>query len=93
MESAFFADTAVKRADLVAVNDAMRRWHAQIGSEQSFLLPLEEFTNEGATELVNWLGFPGCTVHQTPHANDPDSSFVGSDYHDDYAGVKLTCKP
>ena len=106
-----FRRKSVTKLMLDQVNEVFASWHRRITNARmevnvrmprSYLMALEEFTPEGATQLAQWLGFP-CSFDALPHANDPDSydsvapaptsrpKSWGKDYFMDYGSVKMTC--
>ena len=92
--STFFHLHNVTSATMDRMNERMLE-RFSTGGLRSFLMPLEDFTPEGATRMAHWLGFPGCTFRVLPHANDPDSftptSGQDEHFHTDYEHVNLIC--
>ena len=75
-------------AALEKVTAVMLAWHERLtsasGTAQSFLMPLEDFTPERATQMAKWLGFD-CVFDALPHANDDGGMST------DYENVNVTC--
>ena len=108
--SAFFSRANVTSAELATTKGAMLAWHKRLqlangnvngtAAPRSFLVATEELAPKRVTQLAHWLGFPGCTFHTLPKANDPDSydetdpqnvAGMPSTSHMDYQHVNLTC--
>lgn len=110
-DSTFFKRHGTTSAMLDETNEFMRAWHADLTAAAaasaaastphrrptSYLLPLEQLTAEGATDLARFLGFQHCKFLALPHANDPDVPVDPHEhdphYHGDYDSVQLECAP